>query len=131
MYKLIYPLLAIEFIAAITATIFYSKYKHTSLKWLLPLLWYIPLNEVFCQFIVEAGKHIIFYNIYRVVTTIGILIITRNEIESSLRKKIMSSLIVISCLSYIINIHFSNPAMAYLEEGFYSDRSITLFNRAS
>lgn len=41
-----YPALAIEFLALLVAIIFYKKYKHTPLKWLLPFLIFICTAEI-------------------------------------------------------------------------------------
>lgn len=42
---------AVEFLAAISATVYLNKYRHTSLIWLLPILWFIPINELVTQYI--------------------------------------------------------------------------------
>ncbi len=118
MQYLIYIILFTEFLAALFATIYFSKYKNTSLKWILILLWYIPVNEFFCQFILEVGDEYIFYNFYRLITCFGLLWITKNELVSTRRKKYINILIVLCALAFIINFSFVNPFNQYVEVAF-------------
>ncbi len=41
----------IELIAAIAGTVYYYKYKHTSLKYFIYILWYITISEFFASYI--------------------------------------------------------------------------------
>ena len=53
-----------ELIAAIIGTIYFSKYKNTSLKYFLFLLWYITLTEFLGWYSMKYGgiKELLFIN---------------------------------------------------------------------
>lgn len=118
MNYLIYIVLLFELAAAISATVYYKKYKSTPLKWIIILLWYIPANEFFCQFILEVGDEYIFYNFYRLITCFGLLWITKNELVSIRRKTYVNILMVLCALAFIINFSLVNPFNEYVEVAF-------------
>lgn len=115
----LYIVLAIEFFAAICGTIYYSKYKHTTLKWILPLLWYIPINEFFCHLILtKPGSEILFYNIYEVVVPLSLLLIIRNQLNNKKRRLIISVLIGLCSLVFIVNMSLINLFKESPQEAF-------------
>jgi hypothetical protein len=118
-YTLSYILvLGAEFIAAISASIYYSKYKNSSLKWLLPLLWYIPVNEVVCNFILEEKLFYLLYNIYDLITSCTILIVLRLSVVEKKWQRGMNILIVLNISSFFINFLTINPYREYTSLSF-------------
>lgn len=94
-----------EFLAAIVATVYFYKYKDSLLWLLLPLLWYIPLNEVLCQFVFANTKiGFLLYNIYDIIVGPTILIITISQLKNKFRKKVISTLLFTYVIAYCINL---------------------------
>lgn len=118
MQYLIYIILFVEFLAPISATIYFSKYKNTSLKWILLLLWYIPINEFFCQFILEVGQEYIFYNIYRFITCLGLLWVSKNELKARKKIDFVKVLMTLCGVGFIANFALVNPFSDYAEIAF-------------
>lgn len=110
MYSLLIITLICEFCAALAATIYFSKYKNSQLWLLLPLLWYIIINEILCQFVFQSTTTgYILYNLYQVVVSITLLLITYNQIQDRKRKKIIAIFTIICALGFIVNAFIINP----------------------
>lgn len=94
-----------EFLAAIVATVYFYKYKDSLLWLLLPLLWYIPLNEVLCQFVFANTKiGFLLYNIYDIIVGPTLLIITISQLKNTFRKKVIRTLLFTYVIAYCINL---------------------------
>lgn len=94
-----------EFLAAIVASVYFYKYKDSLLWLLLPLLWYIPINEVLCQFVfVNTKIGFLLYNIYDIIVGPTILIITISQLKNTFRKKVIRTLLFIYVIAYCINL---------------------------
>lgn len=105
MTELFFLTLASEFLAAIVATVYFYKYKDSLLWLLLPLLWYIPLNEVLCQFVFANTKiGFLLYNIYDIIVGPTILIITISQLKNKFRKKVIRTLLFTYLIAYCINL---------------------------
>lgn len=80
-----YIIFAAELLAALAATIYYSKYKYTKLKWLLPLLWYITINErvAYAYSVYFKTSNALFYNIYDFITSVTILWLITTQIHDT------------------------------------------------
>ena len=106
---LIYIVLLFEFAAAISATVYYKKYKSTPLKWMLPLLWYIAINEFTCHILLAPYRFEILYNFYEVIVCLGLLIITRLHLSHHTRIAIANVLIVVSAIAFTITAITQDP----------------------
>lgn len=102
--------LYIEIITAIIASIYYSKYKNTYLKYFLILLWYIVTNEILGFYIREVlnKNNAIIYNIYYVINFTFLLSIYWHFIKKNIYKRIILSFIVMYWSSCIINRFYEN-----------------------
>ncbi|RMB56550.1 hypothetical protein EAX61_14165 [Dokdonia sinensis] len=118
MNYLTYIVISVEIIAALAATFYFYKYKNTTLKWLLPLLWYIPANEIFCNFIVSRSFFYPFYNLYDIIVSVSILLIIKSQLRTRVRKKILRYLIIACLISFIINMLLINPLKEFTTGAF-------------
>ena len=95
-----------ELIAAITGTIYFHKYKHTPLKYLLFLLWYITITEFVAKysgdnkvlgFFHENGKHYNywFYNLLRIITYTVFFYIYYKSVQTKKFKHLILSFVII------------------------------------
>lgn len=102
--------IGVELLAAITATIFYPKYKNSSiLKYFLFFLWYVAINELVGLYIrLDQEINAILYNIYHVVNFSFFFILYRNYLNNQKNKKLVIILCVIYLVSFIINGFFEN-----------------------
>lgn len=119
-----------ELIAAITGTVFFYKYKNTSLRYFLYLLWYITLTEFAAWFSFKyAIKALIFfdkngvgfnwwmYNLLRFITFNTLFFVYYKYLKTSSYKKwikIFSIVYIIVSIvnwSFIQNFAFSNSEL--------------------
>jgi len=95
-----------ELVAAITGTIYFSKYRYTVLKYFLFLLWYITITEFTARyasdynvlgFFNEKGRHYNywFYNLLRIVTFSTLFFIYLKSIRTIKYKKWIKTFIII------------------------------------
>ena len=106
-----------ELLAAIIATLFFFKYRHTYMKYFLFLLWFIFLSELFAQYIhdnkIESllyfkesnGKY---YNhwVYNILDTLSFLIyyyIFYNSLKTIKHKKVVKIFTMLYILFSIFN----------------------------
>jgi len=127
MNYLYYAASVLEFLAAITATVYFYKYKHTILKWLLPLFWYIALNERIARLYWEYTEksNNIFYNIFDFIYFTLLIWIIQRIVSSKKRKKKVKFLLVGYCISFLVNATLTNPLIDYLKYS-YTAGSIIL-----
>ena len=87
-----------EFIAAITATIYFYKYKNDPvLKWMLPYLWYVAINEIVGYYVVLVKGWLTYelVNIYSTITVLFMLWIVHQTVKKKKEKLVVKSLAVI------------------------------------
>ncbi len=115
-----YATTIVEFLAAISATIYYYKYRHTVLKWLLPLFWYVALNEIIAfQYWNYTGKtNNIFYNIYDFIYFSLLIWIIHGVISSQKRKIKVKFLLIAYWISFLCNSIIINPLIEYLKTAY-------------
>ncbi len=106
-----YVIFAAELLAAIAATVYYYKYKHTHLKWLLPLLWYIFINEpiALSYYKITNKSNAIFYNIYDFIVCITLLWLIYTQVKNLKKKNYIRILQYVSVIVFIINFISINP----------------------
>ena len=105
-----------ELLSAIVGTIFFYKYKHTPLKYLLYLLWYITLTEFTVWFVSsndvesllflnENGRHYSFwfYNILRIFTFTTLFFIYLKSIKTIKYKLVIKTFLITYLVLVIIN----------------------------
>lgn len=99
-----------EFLAAISAAVFLYKYKKSQLIWLLPLLWYIPINELICQYIF-SGQPVGFMlkNIYRVVVPLSIILLVLSQVQKRKPRTIIKFIAIINTALVILELLTINP----------------------
>ncbi len=105
-----YSGLILQIITAIIASIYYPKYKNSQIKYLLPFLWYVAINDVVAG--VYSAKISIynapFFNVFQIIFTVYYLSLYNSVIESLRYKKIISYFILIYILSFIIALIFDD-----------------------
>lgn len=102
--------------AAILATIYFYKYRHTPLKYLLYLLWYITFTEFLAWYSVKYEiKQLLFineqgvkynwwmYNLLRFVTFNGLFLIYSNYLKNKKFKQLIKLFVASYTLVYILN----------------------------
>ncbi len=100
-----------EYISAIVAILFFSKYKNTQLKYFAFILTYVALNELLGGYLRDSGvlsNNYIIYNIYNVITFSYFFLLYRNHLEKKIYKKIVMAFFVIYLLAVLINGFFQN-----------------------
>lgn len=107
-----------ELLAAIVGTIYFYKYKNTSLKYFLYLLWYIVLTEFFSGYASKTGTLIFytdengnhyttwFYNLLRFVTFSSLFYIYYKYLNTVKFKKWIRFFAIIYISVYFINWFF-------------------------
>jgi len=108
---LFYVILTAELLSAIAATVYYYKYKHTSLKWLLPLLWYITINEpiALAYHSITKISNAVFYNIYDFVICVTLLWLISTQIKNTKKKNYARIIQYTSIIIFIINFLSIDP----------------------
>lgn len=115
-------LLYSEILAAIAATIFFFKYKKTSMKYLLLVLWLIVLTEQFG--LIMGQKRILLYenkynywifNIMKPIWKLLYLYIFYKSLENKKYKKWIRNFIAIYIVSLIINWVFLQNFLTEIE----------------
>lgn len=92
-----------EALAAVSATIFFFKYRKTNLKWILPLLWYILINELLSQFVFPQTKiGYLLYNGYSIIVPLMILYLIHSFTKGKKSRKLVKYLIFVSIICFII-----------------------------
>lgn len=99
-------ILVLQVVTAVVGSIYYSKYKHTNLKYLLYLLWYIVINDAVASYYsIHISKYNApFYNIFQLISFTFYLAIFKGVMNSLKFKKIISYFIISYYLSFIINL---------------------------
>lgn len=110
--------LIVEFLAALSATIFFFKIKSSSLKWILPLLWYIPISELLCHTVFRSGGYMLLLNIYEFVVPVSLLLITRDQLKDDFRRKVMSYITASALIVFIINWILIDPLKEFSKFAF-------------
>jgi len=110
-----YSVKYIELLSAITGTVYLYKYRHTSLKYFLYLLWYITFSEFFAAYIRFSGNFAGFvdengrayttwvYNVLGFVTFLSLFYIYWGYLKNAIFKKWITIFSIIYLSSYIIN----------------------------
>jgi hypothetical protein len=103
-------ILILQVVTAIVGSIYFSKYKHTILKYLLYLLWYVVINDTIAGYYSEhiCKYNAAFYNVFQLVSFTLYLSIFKDAIKSLKFKKIISFFIVAYYITFFINILISN-----------------------
>lgn len=79
-----------ELIAAILATVYFKKYKHSALCYFMPYLWYVVLNEACAYILLPLGiVRFELTNIYGLITPFFVLWTCRKFISSVNTKRIL------------------------------------------
>lgn len=108
-----------EFLAAILATVFLYKYKRTTLFWLLPLLWFIPINELVCQYIFpRMPMGYLLYNVYKVIVPLTISRLVLSQLRKPNNRLAVKLLIAVAILVYSIELVQINPFNTFLDFSF-------------
>lgn len=118
------------FVTAITATFYFYKYKHTSLKWFLVLFWYTAINDIvaFQYWNYFQKTNNVFYNIFFLVHFSIILWVIYSNITFQKRKKWSKYLLIIFWGSFVINCIFRNPLIHYLDASYTVGTILTVIS---
>ena len=108
-------ILILQVVTAIVGSVYFYKYKHTKLKYLLYLLWYIVINDTVAAYYSEhvCKYNAPFYNIFQLISFTLYLYIFKETIQNLKFKRIISYFVVIYYLSFIANISISNFKEVY------------------
>ncbi|WP_044399533.1 hypothetical protein [Lacinutrix sp. Hel_I_90] len=101
----------IELITAVLGSIYYSKYRHTFLKYFLLILWYTTINGFLCRYLHEnyiLRNNSLLYNLYHLVNFTFLLILFKKYIKSSAYKKWISIFIILYVFSFFFNLIWQN-----------------------
>ncbi len=108
-----------EFIAALFGTFYFYKYKNTDINFLILLLWYIPVNEMLCQYIFPRSEiGYLLYNLYDLIVSSTILIMLKTQIRLKARKNIVLVLLVLCITIFLISLFFFNPFEEFSKSNF-------------
>lgn len=108
-----------EFIAALFGTFYFYKYKNTDINFLILLLWYIPVNEMLCQYIFPRSEiGYLLYNLYDLIVSSTILIMLKTQIRLKTRKNIVLVLLVLCITIFLISLFFFNPFKEFSKSNF-------------
>ncbi|AEE18685.1 hypothetical protein JM84_0970 [Dokdonia sp. Hel_I_63] len=108
-----------EFIAALFGTFYFYKYKNTDINFLILLLWYIPVNEMLCQYIFPRSEiGYLLYNLYDLIVSSTILIMLKTQIRLKARKNIVLVLLVLCITIFLISLFFFNPFKEFSKSNF-------------
>ncbi|WP_430408625.1 hypothetical protein [Kordia sp.] len=105
----------VEILTAVIASIFFYKYKETTLKYFLFFLWYVTINEAVGKYNLEILKSekIIIYNIYLFINFTFLFFIYWNFLKNIIYKNIVITFSIIYVIVSIVDIiYFEN----YLSE---------------
>jgi len=104
-----YVLLSFEGIAAITAILFYGKYKHTVLKYFAWILVYTILNDICALYVYKLyGNNVVLYNIYSFIYFLYLYYVFWDFVESKVYKRWIVYCICIFLLASLINAFTAN-----------------------
>ncbi|WP_157972891.1 hypothetical protein [Aureibaculum luteum] len=103
-----------ELLSAIVGTVYFYKYKHTTLKYFLYLLWYITITEFLGWYIRVTGNMAYIdengwiynkwlYNILNIVTFSTVYIIYYRYLKTQLFKKWIKVFLIVFLLVNILN----------------------------
>jgi len=115
-----YILLSFEGIAAITAILFYDKYKHTVLKYFAWILVYTILNDIIAIYVYRLyGINVVQYNVYNFIYFLYLYYVFWSFIRSKTYKRWIVYCIGIFLAASFINILtanfiFENQMVAYV-----------------
>ncbi len=100
----------IQFLTALTSTLYLKKYNNTILKYFSILLWYTFINEFVGILIIDyySRFNAIIYNIYHVINFSYLLLLYRNYLTNKKYKKITLTFCIIYLIAFIINGFFEN-----------------------
>ncbi|RMB56551.1 hypothetical protein EAX61_14170 [Dokdonia sinensis] len=93
-----------ELLSAILATIFFKKYNKTVIKWMLPYLWYVVLNETLSYFLV-IKRGLLQYelvNLYLLITVLFVLFLISNRVRLSKHKAILHFIAIVFTMGVAI-----------------------------
>ena len=108
-----------EFIAALFGTFYFYKYRNTDINILILLLWYIPINEMLCQYIFPRSEiGYLLYNLYDLIVSSTILIMLKTQIRLKTRKNIVLVLLVLCITIFLISLFFFNPFKEFSKSNF-------------
>ncbi|WP_452602330.1 hypothetical protein [Pontimicrobium sp. MEBiC06410] len=95
----------IVYITAITGSIYYYKYKHTVLKYLLLVLWYAVINESLGYYIrvYTSINNTLLYNIYYLIYFSFLFLLFRRYVKENKHKKWITLFHIIYVISFFIN----------------------------
>lgn len=114
-----YIIFIAEFLAAISATVFLYKFKHTRLFLLVPLLWFIPINELVCQYIFPRMPEGYFLkNLYRLLIPMTIIYLIVSQLQKKKNKLFVQILLVVAILFYGLELLQINPLNTFLDISF-------------
>lgn len=108
--------LSMPFLAALSATYFYPRYKKTQLKYFLPFIWYVAINDAFISRIYTyyvPENNAIVYNIYRLALFLFLFWLVRQFLIFKQRKTIVLIFSVVYILIFAINAFFESVITGY------------------
>ena len=100
------PILVIECISVVIATILYFKTQKINLRHFVFFLWYAFLTELLARFFYNLGykNNLIVYDIYTYVEQVYFYYIFYNYIQHRIAKRIIVGFVVFLHLAYLYNI---------------------------
>ncbi len=104
----------LELITAIIGAIYYYKYKNSSLKWFLFLLFYIAFNDflgLFMRVYLGIKHNAILYNIMYIINFTILYYVYKTHIKNNTSKKVITYFLYLYLLSVIINGFYVNYLM--------------------
>jgi len=101
-----YFILTLEFLAAVSGTVYFFKSHEKKLAPIIILLWYTVINEPLALYynINTGNDNIIFYNIYELISFSILFYVFHNHIISALRRRIIVVFFSLFIIAETVNI---------------------------
>jgi hypothetical protein len=101
---------SLEGIAALTSVLFYSKYKHTALRFFPIILIYVFINEIVAGYVFQiiGGKISILYNIYNIIFFLFFYYVFWNFVKNNKYRKLISIGAVLFLISCFISLFYNS-----------------------
>lgn len=116
----IHIVLSSEVVTASSVTVYCKKHKDGALKWILPLLWYIAINKMFCHLLLEWDQGYVFYILCGMITSISLLCITWSQFSDRARLLILNGCTSIRLIAFTYLGLTNNPFKEWPKTDFFT-----------
>lgn len=110
-------LIHFQIITAIFATVYYSKYRNSFLKYFLFLVWYTVLNDFFALYYYSRSineNNAVLYNAYQIISFSYFFILFQKTVVAHQNKKIIACFTWCYIIVIFINLFYQNFIYDYL-----------------